>query len=86
MIKRKVGAIQGTILPNGKVPQPAETASATENNRLSEFYSPVRVKTRGKSPRHDLVTSHAGKPYGLKDQIYLKVSAMKPGVARSSGG
>jgi len=33
--KRKVGAIKGAILPNGKVPLPAETASATENNRLS---------------------------------------------------
>lgn len=31
--KRKVGAIKGAILPNGKVPLPAETASATENNR-----------------------------------------------------
>lgn len=34
--ERKVGAIQGAILPNRKVLQPAETASATENNRLSD--------------------------------------------------
>lgn len=36
IFKRKVGAIEGAILPNGKDSQPADTASATENNRLSE--------------------------------------------------
>ncbi len=72
--KRKVGAIQGAILPNGKVPQPAETASATENNRPVAIYrSRIRVKMWGKSPRLRLVTTCAGKPNGLKDQIYRKV-------------
>lgn len=33
--RRKVGAIQGAILPNRKGPQPVDTASATENNRLN---------------------------------------------------
>jgi hypothetical protein len=27
----------------------------------------------GKSPRYSQATDHTGKPYGLKDQIYLKV-------------
>lgn len=27
----------------------------------------------GKSPRYSLATGCAGKPYGLKDQIYLKI-------------
>ena len=70
---RKVGATKGAILPNGKVPQPAETASTTENNRLVTFGIGVRVKMWGKSPQLRLVTACAGKPYGLKDQIYRKV-------------
>jgi len=29
----------------------------------------IRVKTRGKSSRHAMVTRHVGKPYELQDQI-----------------
>lgn len=37
--------MQGAILPNRKVPQPVETASATENNRLRE----VRFAGKGEN-------------------------------------
>jgi len=41
----------------------------------------------GKSPRCSLATSCTGKPYGLKDQIYLKGFAFaEPGAARSFRG
>jgi len=83
--KRKVGAIQGAILPNGKVPLPAETASATENNRRVT-YDGIRVKMWGKSPQLQLATVASGKPYGLKGQIYRNADENLQRAARPSGG
>ena len=49
---RKVRTTQSAILPNGKVLRlnTVETASATEN--IPSRFTGIRVKTRGKSPRH----------------------------------